>query len=76
VEALAVLDLVAELELVVGEQVAVGVDDALRQPGGARGVVELGGIVGGGVLADVVRRAPGEQARPLVEDEDLRARAP
>ncbi len=49
VEELAVADVVAELELLVREQVAVCVEDALRQSRGARGVVELGGIVGRGV---------------------------
>ena len=49
VEQLAVLHVVAELELLVGEEVAVGVQDALGQAGGAGGVVELGRVVGGGV---------------------------
>ncbi len=49
VEALALLDVVAVDELVVGEQVSVGVDYPLGQPGGARRVVQLGGIVGGRV---------------------------
>ena len=49
VEQLAVLDVVGELELLVREQVAVRVQDALRLPGGAGGVVELGRVVGRGV---------------------------
>ena len=69
--ALAVADVVAVDELLVGEDVAVGVDDALRHPGGAGRVVELRRVVGGGVLADVVGRAAGEQAVAVVEDEDL-----
>ena len=48
-EELAVLDVVAVDELLVGEDVAVGVEDALREPGRAGGVVELGRVVGGGV---------------------------
>ena len=43
VEALAVLHLVAVDELLVGEDVAVRVDDALREPGRPRRVVELRG---------------------------------
>src|SRR3954465_10640022 len=43
VEALAVPDLVAVDELLVGEQVAVRVDDALGQAGRAARVVELRG---------------------------------
>jgi hypothetical protein len=47
VEALAALYVMAVLELVVGEDVAVGMHDALRQAGRARGVVELRGILSG-----------------------------
>jgi hypothetical protein len=71
VEALAVADVVAVDELLVGEDVAVGVDDALRHPGGAGGVVELCWVVGGGVLADRVGGPAGEEALALVEDEQL-----
>jgi len=46
VEDLAVADVVAELELLVREQVAVGVEDALRLAGRAGRVVELGWVVG------------------------------
>ena len=46
VEELAVAHVVAELELLVGEQIAVGVQDALGQSGRAGGVVQLGGVVG------------------------------
>ena len=49
VEQLAVADVVAELELLVGQQVAVRVQDALRPSRGARRVVELGRVVGGGI---------------------------
>ena len=51
VEQLAVLDVVAVDELLVGEDVAVGVEDALGQPGRPRRVVQLRRIVGGGVDA-------------------------
>ena len=56
VEALAVLDLVAVGELLVGQDVAVRVHDPLREPGRARRVVELGWIVRRRVLADEVGR--------------------
>ena len=46
VEELAVAHVVAELELLVREQVAVRVQDALGDAGGAGRVVELGGVVG------------------------------
>jgi hypothetical protein len=49
VEELAVPDVVAVDELFVAEDVAVGVQDPLREPGRAGRVVELGRIVGGGV---------------------------
>ena len=61
VEALAVLDLVAVDELLVGEHVAVRVDDALGEAGRARRVVELGRIVGGRVGADEVGRGGGQR---------------
>ena len=67
VEALAVADVVAVDELLVGEDVAVGVDDALRLAGGPGGVVELRGVVGRCVLGDPVGRPAREQA--VVEDE-------
>jgi len=51
VEELAVLDVVAVEELLVGEDVAVGVEDALGESGRARGVVELARVVGERVLA-------------------------
>ena len=56
VEALAVLHLVAVDELLVGEDVAVRVHDALREPGRPRRVVELRRVVGRGVGADEVGR--------------------
>jgi hypothetical protein len=49
VEALAVLHLVAVDELLVGQDVAVRVHDALREPGRSRRVIELRGILGRGV---------------------------
>jgi hypothetical protein len=55
VEELAVAHVVAELELLVREQIAVGVQDALREPGGAGRVVELRGVVGGRVDGLVLR---------------------
>ena len=88
VEALALLHLVAELELLVGEDVAVRVDDALGQPGGAGRVVELRRVVGARVEGLVLGRVAVEQAVVedragsscvearrvgLVGDEDLRA---
>ena len=57
VETLPVLDLVAVEELLVTEDVAVGVDDALGESGGAGGVVQLCRIVGGGVDADRLGRS-------------------
>jgi hypothetical protein len=61
VEALAVLDLVAVDELLVAEDVAVGMDDALREPGRPRRVVELGGILGRSVARDGVGRCARER---------------
>jgi hypothetical protein len=46
VEALALADVVAVAELLVPEDVAVGMDDALREAGRARGVVQLRRLVG------------------------------
>ena len=60
VEELALLHLVAVDELLVREQVAVRVDDALRQAGRAGGVVELRRVVGRGVDA---RRTPDRRSR-------------
>src|SRR4051794_4281039 len=48
-EELAVAHVVAVDELLVPEQVPVGVQDALRQPGGAARVIELPRVVGRGV---------------------------
>ena len=45
VKALAVLDVVAVAELLVREDVAVGMDDTLGEAGGAGGVVQLGRII-------------------------------
>jgi hypothetical protein len=47
VEHLPVLQVVAVDELLVGEDVPVSVEDALRQARRPRRVIELGGIVGG-----------------------------
>jgi hypothetical protein len=69
VEALAVLDVVAVDELLVAEDVAVGVHDALRHSGRARRVVELGRILGRRVGGLEVGRQPGQ--RVGAEDEDL-----
>jgi len=49
VEHLSVAQVVTVDELLVGEDVPVGVEDALRQARRARRGVELGRIVGGGV---------------------------
>jgi hypothetical protein len=49
VKQLALPDVVAVDELLVGEQVAVRVEDALCQPRGAARVVQLRGVVGGRV---------------------------
>src|SRR5205823_9060656 len=46
VEELALADVVAVAELLVGEYVAVGMDDALGHARGPRRVVELRGVVG------------------------------
>ena len=70
VESLAVLHLVAVDELLVGEDVAMRVDDALRQARRPRRVVELRRIVGRGVGADEVGRGAGERVR--LEDEHVR----
>ncbi len=69
VEALAVLDVVAELELVVPEQVPVRVEDPLREAGRPRRVVELGRVVGRRVDRRERRVARCDQR--LVEDEDV-----
>ena len=68
VEALAVLHVVAVDELLVAEDVAMGVQDALGQAGRAGGVVELGGVVAGGVERLVVGRAGVEVAGLELED--------
>ena len=68
VEALAVLHVVAELELVVGEEVSVGMDDALGESRGAGGVVELRGILGGGVDRPEAIGLGGEQGRYIDDD--------
>ncbi len=73
-------NVVAELELVMGEEIPVRVQDALRLPGGSARVVELGGVVGrrvyhrkigrgsahGGIEIDVAVY----QGTVLVQDED------
>ena len=69
VEALAVLHVVAVDELLVREQVAVRVQDALGEARGAGGVVELRRVVGRGVDRLERRVAAGQQV--LVEDQDL-----
>ena len=61
VEALAVAHVVAVDELLVREQVPVRVDDALRQPGRARRVVELRRVLGERVHALEGRVAGGQQ---------------
>ena len=61
VEALAVLHVVAVDELLVGEDVAMGVHDALGQPGRAGRVVELGRVLGRGVGGLELGRRAGEQ---------------
>ncbi len=77
VEALAVLDVVAVDELLVAEDVAMGVQDALREAGRAGRVVELGGIVGRGVdaleLGVAVVEAAGLELDDLREPLDARA---
>ena len=55
-EQLAVLHVVAVLELLVRQQIAVRVQDALGEPGRARRVEELRRVVGGGVGKLVFRR--------------------
>ncbi|CAB4932165.1 unannotated protein [freshwater metagenome] len=62
-EALAVLHLVAVLELLVAQDEAVGVQDALRQTGGPRRVEELRGVVRGGVDRLELGRGAVEQLR-------------
>ena len=74
VEALPVLHLVAVRELLVAEDVAVRVDDPLREPGRAGRVVELGRVVGRGVDADVLCR--GAEQRLIVEHERVRRPGP
>ena len=69
VKALACPHVVAELELVVSKEVAMGVEDPLREPGRARGVVQLRGVVGEGVDTREARVTLGNQ--PLVEHEDM-----
>src|SRR4051794_18551750 len=69
VEALAVLDVVAVEELLVGEQVAVRVHDALGEPGRARRVVELRGVVGRRVDGLELGLAALEQL--VVEEQDM-----
>ena len=73
VEELAVAHVVAELELLVREQVAVRVQDALGEPGRAGRVVELGRVVGRGVGHLVVRR--GALERRVEVDVAVLARA-
>src|SRR5690348_2944589 len=46
VKDLAVTNIVAIEELLVAKEVSMGVENALRKPGRARGVVELRGVVG------------------------------
>jgi hypothetical protein len=69
VEELAVADVVAVDELLVPEQVAVRVEDALGEAGRARRVVELGGVVGCRVHALELGRALLE--RRAIEHEHL-----
>ena len=69
VEELALAHVVAVDELLVGEQVAVRVQDALREPGRPGRVVELGRVVGRGVDRLESGRRVGEQL--VVEDQDL-----
>ena len=68
-EQLAVLDVVAELELVVTEQVPVRVEDPLRETRGPRRVIELRRVVGRRVHPREHRIAGGDQV--VVEDEDV-----
>ena len=70
-EALAVADVVAVAELLVAEDVAVGVDYALRQPRGARGVIELCRVIRERVDGVELRGHAGQ--RVLVEDQQLGA---
>jgi hypothetical protein len=69
VEQLAVADVVTVDELIVSEDVAVRVEDALGQAGGTRGVVELGRIVRRGV--DAIELCRGAAQQLVVEDQDL-----
>ena len=74
VELLAVLDLVAVGELLVGQDVPVRVHDPLCEPGRARRVVELGWIVRRRVLTDEVGRR--RRQRLLVDHERVRRPRP
>ena len=69
VEQLAVAHVVAVDELLVREQVAVGVEDALGEPGRAGGVVQLRRVVRGGVQRLEVVVGAGQQLRR--EDQHL-----
>ena len=72
VEDLVVAHVVDVLELVVGEEVAVRVDDPLRQPGRAGRVVDLGGLVGRGVeRREDVRRPRDRLAELAVDDQHV-----
>ena len=64
-----VAQVVAVDELLVGEHVAVGVQDALRETGRAGRVVELGRVVGGRVHGRGVRGRVGQQ--PVVEHDHV-----
>ena len=70
VEALAVLYLVAIPELLVPEDVAVGVHDPLREPRRAGCVVELRRVIGGGIGAHEIPR--GSRQCVGVEHQDVR----
>jgi hypothetical protein len=66
VEQLAHPDVVAELELLVPQEVPVGVQDPLGEPGRPRGVVELGRGVGvGGRGLEAVGGRPGQLLEAL-----------
>ena len=70
VEPFAVRDVMAVPELLVPEQVPVRLHDPLGEAGRPRGVVELRGVVGGRIDADMVSRRAAERAG--VEHERLR----